>query len=115
MKHRMLRVVQRLFQYQVLLTGEPLEFGGAEVECPVNKTFMQLSRCRNDGTAPDPQGHTESRALPPLAPSYPQTQKPGGTLTVRLSCLPRPRHGENSGHFPLRARCHSVALLCAPS
>lgn len=23
MKHRMLRVVQRLFQYQVLLTGEP--------------------------------------------------------------------------------------------
>lgn len=69
MKHRMLRVVQRLFQYQVLLTGEPLEFRGTEVECHGNKTFMQISRCKKDGTAPDPQGHTESHTLPPLAPS----------------------------------------------
>lgn len=30
MKHRMLRVVQRLFQYQVLLTGEP--FGSKWIE-----------------------------------------------------------------------------------
>lgn len=65
MKHRMLRVVQRLFQYQVLLTGELLECRGTEVESHGNKTFLQFSRCRKDGTAPAPQGHTESHTLPP--------------------------------------------------
>lgn len=106
-KHRMLRIVQRLFQYQVLLTGEPFASRWTKAGNMGMRTSLHV--CKHvwgNATAPDLQGPTDCHTLPPpschlgnlasVAPPVPKHRNLAtfslyflNQLTSCKSCLPR--------------------------